>query len=225
MLNKTLIAGLAAAGLSMAITGCATYTGQTQAPDDPNRTQRNALIGAAIGAAAGLLSGDDAVERRQHALVGAGVGALAGGAVGAYQDRQEAELRRQTAGTGIEVVRQGDNITLNMPGNVTFDFDSASLRPEFTPVLDNVAQTLTQYNQTVVEIAGHTDSVGSDQYNQALSQRRANSVAAYLGSHGVMQQRMITVGAGESRPIASNDNESGRAQNRRVEITLVPVEG
>ena len=225
MLNKTLIAGLAAAGLSMAITGCATYTGQTQAPDDPNRTQRNALIGAAIGAAAGLLSGDDAVERRQHALVGAGVGALAGGAVGAYQDRQEAELRRQTAGTGIEVVRQGDNITLNMPGNVTFDFDSASLRPEFTPVLDSVAQTLTQYNQTVVEIAGHTDSVGSDQYNQALSQRRANSVAAYLGSHGVMQQRMITVGAGESRPIASNDNESGRAQNRRVEITLVPVEG
>jgi outer membrane protein OmpA-like peptidoglycan-associated protein len=224
MLNKTLLAGLAAAGLSMAITGCATYTGQTQAPDDPNRTQRNALIGAAIGAAAGLLSGDDAVERRQHALVGAGVGALAGGAVGAYQDRQEAELRRQTAGTGIEVVRQGDNITLNMPGNVTFDFDSASLRPEFTPVLDNVAQTLTQYNQTVVEIAGHTDSVGSDQYNQALSQRRANSVAAYLGSHGVMQQRMITVGAGESRPIAGNDTEAGRAQNRRVEITLVPVE-
>ena len=222
--HKTLFVGLAAAGLSLAIAGCATYTGQTQAPDDPNRTQRGALIGAAIGAAAGLLSGDDAVERRQHAMVGAGVGALAGGAVGAYQDRQEAELRRQTAGTGIEVVREGDNITLNMPGNVTFDFDSASLRPEFTPVLDNVARTLTQYNQTVVEIAGHTDSVGSDQYNQALSQRRASSVASYLGSHGVMQQRMITVGAGESRPIASNDNEAGRAQNRRVEITLVPVE-
>jgi outer membrane protein OmpA-like peptidoglycan-associated protein len=223
-MKKTMIAGLIAAGLSLTIAGCATYTGQTNAPDDPNRTQRGALIGAAIGVAAGLLSGDDAVERRQHALVGAGVGALAGGAVGAYQDRQEAELRRQMQGTGVDVVRQGDNITLNMPSNVTFDFDSATLKPQFSPVLDNVAQTLTQYNQTVVEVAGHTDSVGTDAYNQALSQRRANSVAAYLGSHGIMQQRMITVGAGESRPIASNDTDGGRAQNRRVEITLVPVQ-
>ena len=223
-MRKTMIAGLVAASLSMAIAGCATYTGQTSAPDDPHRTQRGALIGAAIGAAAGLLSGDDAVERRQHALVGVGVGALAGGAVGAYQDRQEAELRREMQGTGVDVVRNGDNITLNMPSNVTFDFDSSSLKPQFTPVLDNVAGTLAQYNQTVVEVAGHTDSVGTDQYNQALSQRRANSVAAYLGGHGVMQQRMITLGAGESRPIASNDTESGRAQNRRVEITLVPVQ-
>ena len=224
MQKTSMIAGFAAAGLALAISGCATYTGQTSAPDDPNRTQRGALIGAAIGAAAGLLSGDDAVERRQRALVGVGVGALAGGAVGAYQDKQEAELRRQMAGTGVDVVREGDNITLNMPSGITFDFDSATLKPQFAPVLDNVAQTLTQYNQTVVEIAGHTDSVGTDSYNQGLSQRRANSVSAYLGSHGVMQQRMITVGAGESRPIASNDNEAGRSENRRVEITLVPVE-
>ena len=224
-MKTSLKLGLAAATISMLAAGCATYTGQTNAPDDPNRTQRGALIGAAIGAAVGLLSGDDAVERRQRALVGAGVGGLAGAGVGAYQDRQEAELRRRMAGTGVDVVRQGDNITLNMPSNITFDFDSSTLKPQFTPVLDNVAQTLTQYNQTVVEVAGHTDSVGTDQYNQALSERRANSVAAYLGSHGVMQQRMITVGAGESRPIASNDTESGRAQNRRVEITLVPVRG
>ena len=224
MKKISLIAGATTAVLSLAISGCATYTGQTDAPDDPNRTQRGALIGAAIGAAAGLLSGDDAVERRQHALVGIGVGALAGGAVGAYQDKQEAELRRQMEGTGVEVVRQGDNITLNMPSNITFGFDSASLQPQFQPVLNNVAQTLVQYNQTVVEIAGHTDSVGTDAYNQGLSERRANSVAAYLGGHGVMQQRMITVGAGESRPIASNDTETGRAQNRRVEITLVPVQ-
>ena len=222
-MKTSLKLGLTAAVLSLAVSACATYTGQTNAPDDPNRTRRGALIGAAIGAAAGLLSGDDAVERRQRALVGAGVGALAGGAVGAYQDRQEAELRRQMAGTGVDVVRQGDNITLNMPSSITFDFDSSTLKPQFMPILDNVAQTLTQYNQTVVEIAGHTDSVGTDSYNQALSERRANSVAAYLGSHGVLQQRMITVGAGESRPIASNDTESGRAQNRRVEITLVPV--
>ena len=215
--------GLTAAVFALSVSACATYTGQTNAPDDPNRTRRGALIGAAIGAAAGLLSGDDAVERRQRALVGAGVGGLAGAGIGAYQDRQEAELRRQMAGTGVDVVRQGDNITLNMPSNITFDFDSSTLKPQFTPILDNVAQTLTQYNQTVVEVAGHTDNVGTDSYNQALSERRANSVAAYLGSRGVMQQRMITVGAGESRPIASNDTESGRAQNRRVEITLVPV--
>jgi outer membrane protein OmpA-like peptidoglycan-associated protein len=223
-MKKTMIAGLVAAGLSLTIAGCASYTGQTSAPDDPNRTQRGALIGAAIGVAAGLLTGDDAVERRQHAMVGAGIGALAGGSVGAYQDRQEAELRRQMAGTGVDVVRQGDNITLNMPGGVTFDFDKAEVKPQFQPVLDDVARTLAQYNQTVIEVAGHTDSVGSDQYNQALSQRRANAVAAYLGGHGVMSQRMITVGAGESRPVASNDTDAGRAQNRRVEVTLVPVE-
>ena len=174
----------------------------------------------------GLLTGDDATERRQRALVGAGVGGLAGGAIGAYQDRQEAALRRDMAGTGVDVVRQGDNITLNMPSSITFDFDSSTCKPQFDAgARQRRRSTLTQYNQTIVEVAGHTDSVGTDQYNQALSERRANSVAGYLGSHGVMQQRMIVVGAGESRPVASNDTDSGRAQNRRVEITLVPVEG
>jgi len=215
--------GLMAAALAMTVSGCATYTGQTSDPNDPNRTQQGALIGAAVGAVAGLLTGDDATERRQRALVGAGVGGLTGGAVGAYQDRQEAELRRQMAGTGVDVVRQGDNITLNMPGNITFAFDSSNLQPQFLPVLDNVAGTLSQYNQTIVEVAGHTDSVGTDAYNQALSERRANAVAGYLGSRGIMQQRMIVVGAGETRPVASNDTDAGRAQNRRVEITLVPV--
>jgi len=223
-MNKFATAALCSALTGALLTGCATYTGQTSDPNDPNRTRTGALIGAGIGAVAGLLTGDDAVERRQHALVGAGVGALAGGAVGAYQDRQEAALRSQLAGTGVDVVRQGDNITLNMPGNVTFDFDSATVKPEFQPVLDNVANTLVQYNQTVIEVAGHTDSVGSDEYNQSLSQRRANAVSQYLSSRGVLTQRMITVGAGESRPIATNDTDAGRAQNRRVEVTLVPVE-
>ena len=222
-MKKQMKIGLMAAAFAMVMSGCATYTGQTSDPNDPNRTQQGALIGAAVGAVAGLLTGDDATERRQRALVGAGVGGLAGGAVGAYQDRQEAELRREMAGTGVEVVRNGDNITLNMPGNITFAFDSSNLQPQFLPVLDNVAGTLTEYNQTIVEVAGHTDSVGTDSYNQALSERRANSVAGYLGSKGVMQQRMIVVGAGETRPVASNDTDSGRAQNRRVEITLVPV--
>jgi outer membrane protein OmpA-like peptidoglycan-associated protein len=190
-----------------------------------SKTKKGALIGAAVGAVAGLLSGDDATERRQRALVGAGVGGLTGGAIGNYQDRQERALRERMAGTGVGVVRQGDNITLNMPGNITFAFNDASLQPQFYPVLDEVARTLTEYNQTVVEVAGHTDNVGSDAYNQELSVRRANSVASYLQNRGVMQQRLITVGAGESRPVASNDNETGRAQNRRVEITLVPVRG
>ena len=224
-MSKFAPTGLCAALASaLLLTSCATYTGQTQDPNDPNRTRTGALIGAGIGAVAGLLSGGDAVERRQRAMVGAGVGGLAGAGIGAYQDRQEAALRRDLAGTGVDVVRQGNNITLNMPGNITFAFDSSNLQPQFYPVLDNVASTLTQYNQTVIEVAGHTDSVGTDAYNQTLSQQRASSVAGYLSSRGVMQQRMIVTGAGESRPIASNDTESGRAQNRRVEITIVPVE-
>ena len=222
-MNKFAIVGISTALAGALLSGCATYTGQTSDPNDPNRTRTGALIGAGIGAVAGLLTGDDAVERRQHAMIGAGVGALAGGSIGAYQDRQEAALRSQLAGTGVDVVRQGDNITLNMPGNITFAFDSSNLQPQFNSVLDNVASTLTQYNQTVIEVAGHTDSVGTDAYNQQLSERRANSVASYLSSRGVAQQRMIVVGAGETHPIASNDTDAGRAQNRRVEITIVPV--
>lgn len=227
---------MAVAG-SMLLSGCMSTGGGyygNQPPPPPqdqqgqqqggmSRTGKGALIGAAIGAAAGLLSGGDATERRQRALVGAGVGGLTGGAVGAYQDRQERILRERTAGSGIDVVRQGDNITLNMPSGITFGFDSANLDPAFYPVLDNVANTLQEYNQTVIEVAGHTDSVGTDSYNQALSERRANAVGNYLMRRGLMRDRFIIVGAGESRPIASNDTESGRAQNRRVEITLVPV--
>ncbi|MEZ0470184.1 OmpA family protein [Luteimonas salinilitoris] len=217
--------GLAAAiAGALLMSGCASYTGQTGDPNDPNRTRTGALVGAGIGAVAGLLSGGDATERRQRALVGAGAGALAGGAVGAYQDRQEADLRRQMAGTGVDVVRQGDNITLNMPGSITFGFDQSNIQSQFYPVLDNVANTLRQYDQTIIEIAGHTDSVGSDSYNQQLSERRAQAVAGYLGTKGIAQQRMITVGAGKTRPIADNSTEAGRAQNRRVEITLVPIQ-
>ena len=223
---------LAAAVMTAMLAGCATsgggYYGQQdpygQGPDPANdRTKRGAIIGAAVGAVAGLLSGDDATERRQRALVGAGVGGLAGGAIGNYQDRQERALRERMAGTGVDVVRQGDNITLNMPDNITFGFDSSALQPQFYPVLDDVAATLREYNQTIVEVAGHTDSKGTDAYNQELSVRRADSVGNYLMSKGLMRDRFIITGAGESRPVASNDTESGRAQNRRVEITLVPI--
>lgn len=214
----------AAMATTLIIGGCATYTGQTTAPDDPNRTQRGALIGAAIGAAAGLLSGDDATERRQRALVGAGVGGLAGAGVGAYQDRQERALRDRMAGTGVDVIRQGDNITLNMPSSITFATDSYNIDSRFYPVLDNVANTLREYNQTIVEVAGHTDSDGTDAYNQGLSERRAIAVSSYLKTRAqLMPDRFIEVGAGETRPIASNATAQGKAQNRRVEITLVPV--
>lgn len=222
-MNKLALTGLATAIALLA--GCATYTGQTNDPNDPNRTGRGAAIGAIAGAVVGAATGDNATERRQRATVGAAAGAALGAGVGAYQDRQEAALRRQMAGTGVEVERQGDNIMLNMPSGITFDFAKYDLKPQFRPVLDNLATTLNEYGQTRIEITGHTDSVGSDAANMTLSQNRANSVAGYLGSRGVANSRMIVNGAGESRPVASNDTESGRAQNRRVEITLVPIQG
>ncbi|NDK37322.1 OmpA family protein [Pseudoxanthomonas gei] len=223
MKTQAIKATVAALIATLTLGGCATYTGQTSDPNDPNRTRNNALIGAGIGAVAGLLSGGDATERRQRALVGVGVGGLAGGAIGAYQDRQEAELRRQTAGTGIEVSRDGDVIKLNLPDGVTFDFGKANLKSQFYPALDNVASTLAQYNQTIVEVSGHTDSVGSDAANQTLSIQRANSVGNYLIGKGLVRERFEIVGFGETRPVASNDNDSGRALNRRVEIRVLPL--
>jgi outer membrane protein OmpA-like peptidoglycan-associated protein len=210
------------AGIAAFLSGCETldpYTGESET----SKATKGALIGAAAGVVAGLMSGDDAVERRQHALIGAGVGALAGGAVGHYMDQQEAKLRAELQGTGVSVTRTGDNITLNMPGNVTFDTDSSALRPQFFGVLNSVGKVLTEYDKTVVEVAGHTDSTGSDSYNLQLSQRRANTVGEYLYTQGIMDQRIISVGMGEHHPIADNSTPEGRQLNRRVEITLVPV--
>ncbi len=204
------------------LSGCKTLDPYTREEQTSNAT-KGALIGAAAGAVAGLMSGDDAVERRQHALIGAGIGALAGGSIGYYMDRQEAELRAELEGTGVSVTRIGDNITLNMPGNVTFATDSSDLSPAFFDVLNSVGKVLNEYEQTVVEVAGHTDSTGSEAYNQSLSERRAGSVATYLTGHGVMRERLITVGMGELKPIANNGSASGRQANRRVEITMVPV--
>lgn len=184
-------------------------------------TSRGPAADAGAGDAVGLLTGDD--PRFGTAMIGASSRALAGGAVGYYMDRQEARLREDLRGTGVEVVRRGDNITLDMPGAVSFASDSPELQGPFQPVLDKVAAALVEYGKTVIEVAGHTDSVGADAYNQQLSERRANSVAAYLASRGVQQSRMVTLGAGESYPVASNDTEAGRAANRRVELTIVPV--
>ncbi len=207
---------------AVAVSGCETLDAYTRESQTSNAT-KGALIGAAAGAVVGLISGDDAVERRQRALIGAGLGALAGGAVGYYMDRQEAELRAELEGSGVSVTRIGDNITLNMPGNVTFATNSSDLNPAFFDVLNAVGKVLKNFDQTVVEVAGHTDSTGSQSYNQGLSMRRASSVSQYFKSRGILSQRLITVGLGEMRPMASNSSDLGRQANRRVEITLVPV--
>jgi outer membrane protein OmpA-like peptidoglycan-associated protein len=184
-----------------------------------------AAIGGLGGAFGGYLLGDIVGGRRDRTekIVGAGIGALAGAGIGAYMDRQERELRERTAGTGVEVVRRGDELVLDMPSGITFDFDSSTVRPEFRSTLDQVADTLRRYEQTYVDVYGHTDSVGSDAYNQTLSERRAGAVASYLTTRGVQSARLATRGFGESEPIASNETEEGRAQNRRVEIKLVPI--
>lgn len=205
---------------AVVLTGCETMQ-QTATSPDYAKTRRGAGYGAAAGAVIGLLTGGD---RLQRALIGAAVGGVAGGAVGNYQDRQEKTLRKELSGTGVNVVRKENNLTLDMPGSITFKSDSADLNASFYPILDKVASTLTEYGDTVIEVAGHTDSNGTAAYNKALSERRAQSVAAYLTSRGVKQQRLIVVGAGEDRPVASNATAEGRQLNRRVELTIVPVE-
>ena len=222
-MNAMTKTGIAAALAATMLGGCATYTGQTNDPNDPNRTGRGALIGAGIGAVAGLLSGSDATERRQRAMVGAGLGGLAGAGIGAYQDRQEAALRRETAGTGVDVERDGDVIKLNLPDGVTFDFNKTNIKPQFYPALNSIASTLKQYDQTIVEINGHTDNIGSLAANQKISDERAQSVGAYLAGQGVQPVRLEMRGYNYQYPIASNDTEQGRALNRRVEIRLIPL--
>jgi len=208
--------------LCFALTGCYTYdpyTGEKKISD----TTKGAGIGAATGIVVGLLTGGDAAAHRKNALIAGGVGALAGGAIGNYMDRQQAQLRHDLAGTGVSVTRMGDNITLNMPGNITFKSDSSELDPSFYKVLNSVNLVVKKYNKTVVEVAGHTDSTGAADYNQQLSERRANSVAQYLESQGLASNRVVTVGAGETRPVADNATAEGRQANRRVELTLTPL--
>jgi outer membrane protein OmpA-like peptidoglycan-associated protein len=205
---------------AVALAGCEAMDSFAHDPDKA-KTRSGAGYGAAAGAVVGLLTAGS--NPFKSAMIGAAAGALVGGAAGNYMDRQEAKLRQQMAGTGVDVVRKDDNITLAMPGNVTFAFNSADLNAQFYPVLDKVAATMKEFDKTVIEVAGHTDNVGSEQYNQALSERRSASVAAYLASRGVPGARVVTIGAGEAHPVASNDTDEGRSQNRRVEITIVPV--
>ena len=212
---------IAVSATAVVLSGCVTnpYTGEREA----SNTAKGAGIGAAVGAVIGALTGDDADERRERALIGLGVGALSGAAVGAYMDRQEAKLRAQLQNTGVSVTRMGDDIVLNMPGNVTFDVDRSDLQPSFLSVLDSVGLVLDEFDQTLIDVTGHTDSTGSVEHNMSLSQRRAQSVANYLRGTGVEPVRIETLGVGPHYPVADNSTASGRQLNRRVELVLKPI--
>jgi len=218
MLKK--IALLVTAGSFVA--ACTTtnpYTGEQQI----SKTAGGAAIGAAAGALGGLFVGGSSRAQRNAVLIGAGLGAVAGGAIGNYMDRQEAELRAQLQGTGVSVSRVGDQIILNMPGNITFNTDQDAIKAQFYNVLNSVALVLNKYNQSLVDVFGHTDSTGSPAHNQELSERRAFSVAQYLSGRGVDARRVSIIGYGASQPIATNATEEGRSQNRRVEIQIAPL--
>ena len=197
----------------------------TTNPETGNKRISKTVIGGAAGALGGYLLGDLIGGRRDRTekILGAGIGAVAGAGAGYYMDEQEKKLRRQTAGTGVGVTREGDELVLDMPSEITFATGSANLDPAFRATLEKVAQTLTEYEKTYVDVMGHTDSTGSDAFNQTLSEQRSSSVASYLTQKGVQSARLATKGYGESQPRASNTTEEGRAANRRVEIRLVPV--
>lgn len=210
---------------TLAVASCSSTTDPLTGKPQVNKTAAGAGIGAAVGAVAGLLiaknkSGSD---RRKAVLIGAGIGALTGGGIGAYQDRQEQELRQQLLNSGVSVTRNGNTIILNMPSNVTFATGQDSLNPNFFQVLDSVAIVLNKYPKTLLDVDGHTDSVGDENSNQALSERRAVTVARYLNSRSVDSRRLQVIGFGETRPVADNASDAGRSANRRVELRISPL--
>lgn len=223
MTNRLILAGFIT--LLVTISGCKIldpFTGESKT----SNTAKGSAIGAGIGAVVGYVSAKDKSrrDRNKAILIGAGVGGISGAAIGNYMDQQELKLREQLEGSGVSVTRNGDDLILNMPGNITFATDSYQIKPSFGEVLDSVVLVLNEFDQTLIETAGHTDSVGSATYNQTLSVNRARSVGDYLMSKGIQNERVITVGHGEDRPVADNKTAEGRQLNRRVELTLIPVQ-
>jgi len=209
-----LIKPLGAAAAALVLTACTTnpYTGEQQA-------SKAATYGAGAAAVCGLVGAIDSGKHARNAALGCGI---VGAGVGAYMDVQEAKLKEELQGTGVQVVREGDNIRLIMPGNITFETDSYNLRSSFYSVLNSVGQVLSKYADTTLRVSGHTDNTGSRQYNQTLSERRAGSVADYLATREVDRARMLVEGMGFDQPIADNGSAAGRAQNRRVELYILP---
>lgn len=207
---KNIIAAGAAAVLLM---GCAgTDTGLS-------KTQTGAILGGLAGAAAGAATGDHSAKR---VLIGGALGAAVGGGIGYYMDKQEEELKKELKGSGVSVERNGDTLSLSMPGNITFDSGKANIKPAFNPVLNDIAAVMVKYPETKIEVQGHTDNVGDNAANLTLSQLRAQSVSSALMQRGVASDRMRAVGYGESMPAVSNDTPAGREANRRVEIIIIP---
>jgi outer membrane protein OmpA-like peptidoglycan-associated protein len=208
--------------LSLMLAGCTenAFTGEQQL----SKTGAGVGVGAVLGGVAGaIIGGSNSADARRAALIGAGLGAIAGGGIGAYMDNQEAKLRDRLRDTGISVTRVGDSIVLNMPSNITFDSNRAELKPQFYPTLDSVVEVFKEYKQTLIDVVGHTDSTGTPELNYELSRRRAASVAQYLSQQQLDPNRFSVEGHGERDPIASNATPSGKAQNRRVEITIAPL--
>lgn len=197
------------------LTGCTIdpYTGE----EKTSNTAKGAIIGAVSGAAIGAIAG-----KGKGALIGAAAGAAVGGGVGYNIDRQEKILRQKLEGTGVRVQRIGDSLKLVMPGNITFATNSSDINAGFYDVLNSVAIVLNEFDKSIMDVVGYTDSDGRAEYNQSLSERRAYSVANYLGSQGVNRARIAARGMGERYPIAKNDTPQGRAANRRVELDIRP---
>lgn len=215
--SRIFISSLAAISL-LTVSGCVT---------DPNTGEQKVsrtAIGAGAGGLAGLLLGG-VIGGKTGRIVGAGIGGVAGAVVGAQMDKQIKELKEVTAGTGVDVteVDNGQAILVNLPDGVTFDVNSTAVKPQFRATLDQIAQSLQQYPNSLVDVYGHTDSTGSDAYNQTLSENRARSVGNYLSMRGVSAARLRTMGFGETQPVTTNDTEEGRARNRRVEIKIIPI--
>ena len=215
--SRIFMSSLAALSL-VTVSGCVT---------DPNtgekKVSRTAIGGVGGAVLGGLLGG--VIGGKTGRIIGAGVGGVAGGVVGYKMDQQIKELKAQTAGSGVDVteVDGGEAILVNLPDGVTFDVGSYTIKPAFRNTLDTVAGSLQQYPDSLIDVYGHTDSTGSDAFNQRLSEQRAQAVANYLASRGVSAARIRSQGFGETAPIATNATEEGRALNRRVEIKIIPI--
>lgn len=219
--KSTMLIALSVSSSLVVLPACSTinpYTGEKQTAKATTGSAIGGVTGAILGAA---LSSKG--HRMQTALIGGAIGAIAGGGAGYYMDVQEAKLRQKLEGTGVRVARNGNDIRLIMPGDVTFETDSANLDSKFFEVLDSVALVLNEYKSTLVTVAGYTDSTGSAEHNQKLSEKRATTVALYLHSRGIAQERLAAIGHGEANPVAGNNTADGRSKNRRVEITLDPI--
>ena len=223
---KTTTRLIVSASVMALLAGCASPSNNNPYENQGRSTNKTAVyggLGALAGAAIGAAT-SSSKDRTKGALIGAAVAGAAGAGYGYYADKQEAELRRSMQGTGVEVQRQGDDIKLIMPGNITFATDSAQISSGFYNSLNQLAASFRQYDQNTVEIVGHTDNTGSYQHNMNLSQRRAQSVADYLIAQGTPAQRIFVRGVGPDQPVASNATAQGRQENRRVEINLRPIQ-